>query len=470
MYLFLAVLLTIVQPRALTSTITVAPHGAVTSIGAAIAQALPGDTIEVQAGVYPEHVVIDKPLTVIGVDNPVIDGGGDGIIVLITAPGVTLRGFTVRNSGRVLEHEDGGIESRAERTVIEGNHLENVLFGIYLNNAAGGIVRGNVVRGMDLPSAHRGDLIRFWYSHDSLLEDNTIENGRDAVIWFSSDVTIRNNVIRDGRYGLHFMFCDNNTLIGNRMEGNSVAIYLMNSKNLKVIGNTMARSRGPSGYGLGLKDMDGVLAEGNRFLDNRVAVYLDSPPTASGLTDQFHLNLFAHNDIGLLFLPHVRGAQLWDNIFWENAEQVAIQGGGELKGNLWQKDGRGNYWSDYTGFDANEDGIGDLAYKSTSLFENLMDRYPGLRLFNLSPASDAVDLAARAFPITQPRPKMTDANPLMTPPAIPAGPGLARPAQGPALAAALGLLALAILILASTQPHDEIRRRLSSFRHRQVTA
>ena len=56
-----------------------------------------------------------------------------------------------------------------------------------------------------------------------------IENGRDAVIWFSSDVTIRNNVIRDGRYGLHFMFCDNNTLIGNRMEGNSVAIYLMNS-------------------------------------------------------------------------------------------------------------------------------------------------------------------------------------------------------------------------------------------------
>ena len=236
---------------------------------------MPGDTIEVQAGVYPEHVVIDKPLTVVGVDNPVIDGGGAGIIVLITAPGVTLRGFTVRNSGRVLEHEDGGIESRAERTVIEGNHLENVLFGIYLNNAAHGIVRGNVVRGMDLPSAHRGDLIRFWYSHDSLLEDNTIENGRDAVIWFSSDVVIRNNVIRDGRYGLHFMFCDNNTLTGNRMEGNSVAIYLMNSKNLKVINNTMARSRGPSGYGLGLKDMDGVLAEGNRFLDNRGAIYLD---------------------------------------------------------------------------------------------------------------------------------------------------------------------------------------------------
>ena len=470
MSLFLVVLLSIFQAPALPSTITVAPNGPTSSINAAIAQAAPGDTIEVQAGVYSEHVIIDKPLTVVGVNNPVIDGGGAGIVVLITAPDVTLRGFTVRNSGRVLEHEDGGIESRAERTVIEDNHLEDVLFGIYLNNAANGVVRGNFVRGRDLPSGLRGDLIRFWYSHDSLLENNTTEVGRDAVIWFSSNVIIRNNVMRDGRYGLHFMFCDNNTLTGNRLEDNSVGIYLMNSKNLKVIGNTMARSRGPSGYGLGLKDMDGVVAEGNRFLDNRVAIYLDSPPTASGVIDQFYLNVFAHNDIGILFLPHVRGAQMWENIFWENGEQIAIQGGGELKGNLWNRDGRGTYWSDYTGFDANEDGIGDLAYKSTSLFENLMDRYPGLRLFNLSPATDAIDLAARAFPITQPRPKMTDTNPLMTPPAIPSGPELMRPARAPALAAALGLLTIASLILASAHPQTDLRRRLGSFRRKQATA
>ena len=468
MHLFLAVLLSIIQARTLPNTITVAPNSPLSSINAAIAQAAPGDTINVQAGVYLEHVVVDKPLTLLGVDNPVIDGEGTGIVVLITAPDVTLRGFTVVHSGRVLEHEDGGIESRAQRTVIEDNHLEHVLFGIYLNNAANGTVRGNSVHGMDLPSALRGDLIRFWYSHDSLLENNTVETGRDAVIWFSSNVTIRNNVISDSRYGLHFMFCDNNTLSGNRMEGNSVGIYLMNSKNLKVIGNTVARSRGPSGYGLGLKDMDGVFAEGNRFLDNRVAIYLDNPPSASGVTDQFHLNLFAHNDIALLFLPHVRNTQLWDNIFWENAEQVAIQGGGELKGNVWQKNGRGNYWSDYSGYDANEDGIGDLAYRSTSLFENLMDRYPSLRLFSLSPATDAIDLAARAFPITQPRPKMTDANPLMAPPVIPPGPSLVRPARAPALAVALGLLAVASLILISAQPNDQMRRRAISLRRKQV--
>jgi len=52
----------------------------------------------------------------------------------------------------------------------------------------------------------------------------------------------------------------------------------------------------------------------------------------------------------------------------------------------------------------NGDQVGDLPYKSTSLYENLMDTYPELRLFQLSPATDAIDLAARAFPIFQPGP------------------------------------------------------------------
>ncbi len=77
-----------------------------------------------------------------------------------------------------------------------------------------------------------------------------------------------------------------------------------------------------------------------------------------------------------------------------------------------------------------------------------MDAYPELRLFQLSPVADAIDLAARAFPLFQPRPKMRDEYPLMEPPALPPVPGLSSPARLPTFLITLGLLALGGLIVA----------------------
>ena len=111
--------------------------------------------------------------------------------------------------------------------------------------------------------------------------------------------------------------------------------------------------------------------------------------------------------------------------------------------------GRGNYWSDYTGYDADHDGVGDIPYAAKSLYENLMDTHPELRLFQLSPAADALDLAAKAFPIFQPQPKMADPNPLTEPPSLPPVRGIPQTPVAENLVASLGLLALALAILAA---------------------
>ena len=126
---------------------------------------------------------------------------------------------------------------------------------------------------------------------------------------------------------------------------------------------------------------------------------------------------------------------------------MAIAGEGELVENDWAAGGRGNYWSDYAGYDANRDGIGDLPYAARSLYENLMDTHPELRLFQLGPASDALDLAAKAFPIFQPQPKMADPNPLVEPPTLPAVRGIPQPPVTQNLIMSLGLLAISIIIL-----------------------
>ena len=96
----------------------------------------------------------------------------------------------------------------------------------------------------------------------------------------------------------------------------------------------------------------------------------------------------------------------------------AVVAGGTFDGNDWTPGGRGNFWSGYAGYDADGDGLGDLPYQEVSLFYDLLQRRPELRLFTLSPAQSALDLAARTFPVFQPAPTLTDTAPRVRPPEV----------------------------------------------------
>ncbi len=403
------------------NTLVVSPDGPYRTIAQALAAAPEGTTIEVHGGVYPGPLVIDKRVALVGVGDPppVIDGGGRGTVVHIQAAGVHLRGFVVRNSGDNLEREESGVLVTAAAVLVEDNQVVDVLFGIELKNAPRGIVRRNLVRGKALPVARRGDGIKLWYSEGVLLEGNRVEGTRDVVLWFSPNTTLRGNLIRDGRYGIHTMYLDSGRIEGNLLADNAVGVFLMYSRGLEFIGNTVTRSRGPSGYGFGLKDVDDVVARHNLIVNNHVGIYLDNSPVSLDAQGLFEGNVIAFNDVGLTLLPMVQRNTFSGNTFWENIEQVHIQGGGQLRGNLWAVAGRGNFWSDYAGYDADGDGIGDLPYRAESLFEDLMARQPTLRIYLMSPAALALDLAARAFPVVRPTPKLVDPSPLMRP-ALPA--------------------------------------------------
>ncbi len=414
---------------------------------AAIAAAQPGDTIHVPPGVYAAPFVIDKPLTLIGEGRPTLQGDGTGDVVEITAPDVTLDGFVVRGSGDSLDAEHAGITVGGKQVTLENNLVEDSLFGIYLHNAPDSVLRGNTVIGKDLPIARRGDGLKIWYSANTLVENNNIHDARDAVIWFSPGSTVRGNTLERNRYGLHFMSTDDHLIEDNVLRHNSVGIYLMYGNNYTIRRNLILDSRGPSGYGLGLKEINNGQFAGNRLVNNRVGVYTDNSPLRPDGRVEFTHNLFAYNDIAVNMLPNTHRNSYSDNIFLENSEQIAVAGEGELVENNWAVNGRGNYWSDYTGYDANRDGIGDIPYSAKSLYEKLMDKHPELRLFQLSPAADALDLAAKAFPIFQPQPKMADPSPLMEAPSLPPVRGIPQPPLAGNLAAALALLAVALLVL-----------------------
>ncbi len=397
-------------------TLIVSPDGPYSSIDAALADAQTGDTIEVHGGTYTytdEPLLIDKSVLVIGIDDPVIDGDGKGTVVVITAPDALFQGFIVRNSGDVMHREDSGIVIQADNVTVAENRVEEVLFGIYFANANNGIARDNIVRGYDLDIAKRGDSIRVWFSSNVQLLGNDIGTTRDLLIWYADDITISNNNIHDSRYGLHFMYSSNATIVDNTFYGNHVGTYLMHSQGLAMHNNLLAYNYGPSGYGLALKDMDEVEANGNVFVGNRTGIYLDNSPSLYEGYNTFADNVFAYNDIGVLALPAVERNIFFRNVFLDNLQQASTRGPGDLMGNTWTYDGAGNYWSDYAGYDAGGDGIGDIAYRIEKLFDSLMDSYPTLRFFIYSPASQALDFAGSAFPSLRPRPKLIDEAPLL---------------------------------------------------------
>jgi nitrous oxidase accessory protein len=429
----------------------VAPGSALATPQAALAVAADGDTVRVAAGRYPGLLVVERRVHLVGEGMPVLDGGGAGTVVVLAAAGAVLEGFAITGSGASLEKEDTGVLVTGAGSRVVGNRLTDVLLGISVQQAPGTVVLHNHVTGKPLDIARRGDAIRVWQSSGTRVEGNVARAGRDVVLWYSDRLVVRGNRVDSSRYGLHFMYCDDADIDGNVLSNNSVGAFLMYSRRLRFRDNLVTGNDGPSGYGLGLKDMDEFEVSGNRFVGNRVALFLDTSPRDTKKGATLTRNLIAAGEVGVRMLPNVGALAVTDNAFVENQQQVERAGGGGDPGaNRWH----GNYWSDYAGYDADGDGRGDVPYRSERLFEELVDRRPELRLFTFSPAVQAVDFAARAFPLVRPQPNLEDASPRLSPllpAAAPAPPGgdAERRGDGLTVAAAGGLLGGVLALLAA---------------------
>jgi nitrous oxidase accessory protein len=394
--------------------LTVSATARANELQARIDAAAPGTTIAVGPGVYGP-IKVDKPIKLVGTGWPVIDGGGKSDCVLMVGGNSEISGFVIRNSGSDLDRESCGLRVMGASTVIQHNRFENVLFGVDLKQAPDCVIRGNVIGSMPLEIARRGDALRLFRSDRCVIEENIIEDGRDSLMWYSDKLTIRRNVSRRNRYGFHMMFANDVTLEDNDIADNSVGIYLMYGRGFHVRHNRITRSRGPSGYGIGFKEVDQYDISSNVLSGNRVAIYLDGSPMTRRPGKAFITgNAIGCNDIGLSFLPAVKGNTIRDNNVVDNIEQLAIQGRGNAGGN----EIVGNYWSDYTGYDRNRDGTGDQPYESRKLFESLIDTNPKLRLLIYSPAHDAIEFIGKAMPAVRPETRFSDPAPRMKPIAL----------------------------------------------------
>lgn len=414
------------------------------TIGEAVARAAPGETIVVPPGTYREQVVIDKPLALVGEGRPVIDGGGRGDVVVIAAEGVTLRGFVLQGSGRDVNLEPAGIRVVASRATIEGNELRNVLYGISLVNGNGHVVRRNRIESIrGLPPERRGHAIYLFNASDCVVEENVIRHGKDGLfLGFSHRNLLRLNEVSDVRYGIHYMYADNNEFVRNTFTNNIAGAAVMFSRGITLRENVMAYNRsGASGYGILLKDVDDVTIAGNYIHHNRLAITADGAPRSPQGFVMVRDNFIGYNQVALELFT-TTNMTFTGNTFLGNLEELRGLGGDIAKRNRWAFAGRGNYWDGYRGYDANGDGIGDLPFEYKDPFGDLRHGAEAVQAYAFTPAHAAVVLAARWFPSLSPEVRLVDPAPLMRPSVTLATGGRGEPV---AVAAVVGVALLGAL-------------------------
>ena len=422
-------------------------------IAEAVAAARDGETVYVPSGRHQEHLVLDRQVRLVGRPGAVLDGGGVGTVVRVAAPGVELRGLRIRGSGSSYTSEDAGIRiDQAPDVHVVDTHIEDTLFGIFAVQADRCVIEGSTIVGKELPHVRRGDGIRLWYSSGCRVAGNRVEQSRDVIIWYSAGTVVERNVVRTSRYGLHYMYSDHNRFHGNRFEDNQVGAAIMYSRDVELRDNSFSFSAGAAAYGLLLKDADDVFILGNRFVHNTTGLFFDGAPQSRGGRVDVRGNLIARNDVGLALQPLSRGIRFWENELVGNRTQVQVLGTGSAEDNVWAVGGRGNHWSDAVVYDRDGDGVSDLPYRSERTYEVLAERYPALAFFDGTPGAEAIDLAARLFPLFAPRPKLTDPHPLVRP--VLAGGSTGRGAPGDGLTLILvgvGMLAVAGLGVAGAR-------------------
>ncbi|HSQ19317.1 MAG TPA: nitrous oxide reductase family maturation protein NosD [Blastocatellia bacterium] len=366
------------------------------TISAAIAAAHPGDTIQVHGGSYLGPVVIEKKLNLEGIGKPILRGAGQGSVLTVLADGCVIKGFIVEHCGDDLQNEDSGILLKSRDNIIEDNELRDILYGIYLYRSPGNTIRRNAIRGRaELEIGERGAGLHLWDSPDNTIEDNTISEARDGLYIQSCDRnTIRRNSVFKLRYGVHYMFSNWNKFEDNIFSNNVAGAAIMYSDHIEFRRNAFIHNRGFSSFGILFQECNDCFAEENFIIDNDTGIFMEALRTST-----FRSNVIAENDVALQMFSSADYNTFTANNFVENLSPLQLIGRSTTT--HWADNGRGNFWSDYDGYDLNGDGIGDVPHKVQNVFEYMEGRYPRLRIYLNSPVAQALSMAEKILPLVK---------------------------------------------------------------------
>jgi len=188
-------------------------------------ETLDGHRISVDPGMYYEHVVVDKSVSLIGENslNTFIDGNDTGTVIYVSAGGVNITGFTVQNGG---ETTGGGIHVEASVGVnISHNVIRNNFRGIFMKDSSKTTVTNNEVLNSEYG-------IRLFYSTNNLFRNLKISNNsRGFYLGYSDGNVVSNSMVLNCEEGIRMFTSKNNVIFHNNLINNTVPAISVDSLN-----------------------------------------------------------------------------------------------------------------------------------------------------------------------------------------------------------------------------------------------
>ena len=250
------------------------------------------------------------------------------------------------NSGSCLTIINSDKYFRIENCTVFNAGTATTDSGIYLISAGNGTLINNNC------SFNYRYGIRIYLSDNTTVSGNIANNNSFGIYTQSSNNTISGNIAINNKFnGILISTSHNNTISGNTANNNSYGISITSNNNI-VSRNTANNNKN---HGINLVQSDYNTISGNTVKNNQdhgIRLLSSNSTTISG-------NIIDNNvNNGIVVTSNCEYNLIYKNHFINNGIHALDEG----ISNSWNSSITGNYWDNYTGSDANDDGIGDTPH------------------------------------------------------------------------------------------------------------